>query len=347
MKELELTVESRSFVNRVNDQVRKRQERSSMNVTEDWERQDLWIGDKWLGKSFMSLIGDERIINLQRTKVYVFSDSVLCLGKIQENSQSNDAWEQRLGWLKSSPEFWNFDRIDGEPMDFEWNICPGFNTLQLNDEVKCLLMRLGKTPENFTGRIIFMTMFSGISCGSRANEKECLANARLVTLYARRFGKGQWSFIGLGSEKKWYSISEDSPQGEWDRTAEKMLVELAESGCPIFRATSPLSRGRLKSKGHGKFVDTLCSRFGNDWDYFSHYLQTSSVFTEQSRRCVKSMNPFTRDRGNPLSEGNQVLHTWWAWSRQKRLWIVVIVLTKIFYCNNMENELKSYHNKTN
>ena len=26
----------------------------------------------------------------------------------------------------------------------------------------------------------------------------------------------------------------------------------AESGCPIFRATSPLSRGRLKSKGHGK-----------------------------------------------------------------------------------------------
>ena len=27
---------------------------------------------------------------------------------------------------------------------------------------------------------------------------------------------------------------------------------LYESGRPIFRATSPLSRGRLKSKGHGK-----------------------------------------------------------------------------------------------
>ena len=24
------------------------------------------------------------------------------------------------------------------------------------------------------------------------------------------------------------------------------------SGCPIFRATTPLSRGKLKSKGHGK-----------------------------------------------------------------------------------------------
>ena len=31
-----------------------------------------------------------------------------------------------------------------------------------------------------------------------------------------------------------------------------MLLEFAESGCPIFRATSPLSRGRLKNKGHGK-----------------------------------------------------------------------------------------------
>ena len=36
--ELELSVESRSFFNRVNDQVRKRQKRSSMNVTENEEK---------------------------------------------------------------------------------------------------------------------------------------------------------------------------------------------------------------------------------------------------------------------------------------------------------------------
>ena len=34
--------------------------------------------------------------------------------------------------------------------------------------------------------------------------------------------------------------------------AKRMLLEFAESGCPIFRATSPLPRGRLRSKGHGK-----------------------------------------------------------------------------------------------
>ena len=97
-----------------------------------------------------------------------------------------------------------------------------------------------------------MSKFNDIFCGSKGNEKECLANAKLVSLYARRFGKGQWSFIGPGSEKKWYCISEDSPQGVCDNIAERMLLEFAKSGCPIFRTTSPLSRGQLKSKGHGK-----------------------------------------------------------------------------------------------
>ena len=73
-------------------------------------------------------------------------------------------------------------------MEFEWNIFPGFNTLQLSEEVKRLQLRLDETPENFTGRIIFMSMFHDIPCGTKDNETECLANAKLVSLYARRFG---------------------------------------------------------------------------------------------------------------------------------------------------------------
>ena len=200
-----------------------------------------WKNHSW---KYLSLIGDERIINLQRTTVYVFSDSVLCLGKILQNPESNDSWEQKSGWINSSQNYRNIDRIDGEPTEFEWNIFPGFNTLQLCEKVKSLLYRLGETPE-FSQEEFYSRRCSAIF-------QECLANARLVSLYARRFGKGQWSFIGPGSEKKWYSIKEDSPQGIWDNIAEKMLVEFAESGCPIFCATTPLSRGQLKSKGHGK-----------------------------------------------------------------------------------------------
>ena len=75
-----------------------------------------WENSSW---KYLSLIDDEEVINLQHAKVYVFSDSVLCLGKVNENPQSNIAWEDRLTWFKSSPVYRTLDRIDGEPMEFE------------------------------------------------------------------------------------------------------------------------------------------------------------------------------------------------------------------------------------
>ena len=92
---------------------------------------------------------------------------MLCLGKILQNPESNEAWEQRLGWIKSSQSYRNFDRIDGEPTEFEWNIFPEFTTLQVCGKVNDLLSDLGEAPEAFTGRILFMSMFNDISCGTK------------------------------------------------------------------------------------------------------------------------------------------------------------------------------------
>ena len=111
----------------------------------------------------LSLVKDEELISLSHAKVYVFSDSVLCFGKVNENPQSNTVWEDRLSCFKSSPEYRTLDTIDGEPMEFEWNIFPGFTTLQLCTKVQELLSRLSVQSENFTGRIIFMSMFNDIS----------------------------------------------------------------------------------------------------------------------------------------------------------------------------------------
>ena len=209
----------------------------------------------------LSLIGDETVINLQRTKVYVFSDSVLCLGKVLQHPDSNEAWKNRVGGVRSEKSYRDYDAINGESTEFEWNIFPGFTTLQLCDKINDLLSDLGQTPETSTGRILFMSMFN--DCDRKGNKDECLAHSETVKVLARRFGIGQWSFTGPGSEKKWYS-SENSPQGAWDDIAEQMLLEFAESGHPTFRATTPLSRGILKSKGRGKLsihfaadVDTI------------------------------------------------------------------------------------------
>ena len=183
--------------------------------------------------------GDEIVINLQRTKVYVFSDSVLCLGRIHQHPGSNEAWKKRIEWITTDQSYKDDDGINGEPTEFEWNIFPA---LQLCGKINDLLSDLGEAPETFTGRILFMSMFNDISCDGKGNKEECVANAKVVTILAKRFGIGQWSFIGPGSEKKWSSTEENSPQGAWDNIADEMLLEFAESGHPIFRATTPLSR---------------------------------------------------------------------------------------------------------
>ena len=255
-----------------------------------------WKNHSW---KQLSLIGDETVINLQRTKVYVFSDSVLCLGKVHQHPESNEAWKKRIGWIITDKSYRDYDGINGEPTDFEWNIFPGFTTLQLCGKVTDLLSRLGETPETFTGRILFMSMFNDISCDGKGNEEECVANAKVVSILARKFGMGEWSFIGPGSEEKWYSMEENSPQGAWDHIADEMLLEFAESGHPIFRATTPLSRSNLKSKGHGK----LSIHFAADQEtietifaYLS--LPISSASTEQLQTCVKNLKPIKIDQGN-------------------------------------------------
>ena len=50
-----------------------------------------------------------------------------------------------------------------------------------------------------------LAMFNDIIWGSEDNERECDANATLVSVFAKRFPPGRWSFLGPGSEKKWYS----------------------------------------------------------------------------------------------------------------------------------------------
>ena len=73
----------------------------------------------------------------------------------------------------------DYDAINGESTEFEWNIFPGFTMLQLCDKISDLVSHLGQTPESFTGRILFMSMFNDIFCDRYDNKDECLKKCRL------------------------------------------------------------------------------------------------------------------------------------------------------------------------
>ena len=47
-------------------------------------------------------------------------------------------------------------------MDFEWNIFPGFTTVAILTGIQQMMGKLQCDPENFTGRINFMSMLNDI-----------------------------------------------------------------------------------------------------------------------------------------------------------------------------------------
>ena len=85
--------------------------------------------------------------------------------------------------------------------------------------------------------------------------------------------------------------------------AEKMMVTLAESGHPVFRATSPLSRGLLKSKGGGKLSIHYCADFATIETVFrtiisanqlSHYGAVAEMCKEYESYQDRTGGPFVR-----------------------------------------------------
>ena len=54
--------------------------------------------------------------------------------------------EDKIAGVKSVKNR-GYDGVNGESTEFEWNIFPGFTTLQFCGKINDLLSDLGKTPE--------------------------------------------------------------------------------------------------------------------------------------------------------------------------------------------------------
>ena len=65
----------------------------------------------------------------------------------------------------------DLNRNDGESMEFEWKIFPGFTTFGLLQEIPIFLQDRQCEPEQFEGNIIFMSMFNDIILGEK--ERKC------------------------------------------------------------------------------------------------------------------------------------------------------------------------------
>ena len=67
-----------------------------------------------------SILLNDRAVELSTTKVYVFSESVLCLGgRIAEYPRSVKSWKDKTDSFTQSPENRDLGSVDGRPVVFE------------------------------------------------------------------------------------------------------------------------------------------------------------------------------------------------------------------------------------
>ena len=64
----------------------------------------------------------DKVIKLLKAKVHVYSDSVLCLGKMHGHQDVMTKWKEKLPYFRDSKEYKELFGIDGESCEFEWNI---------------------------------------------------------------------------------------------------------------------------------------------------------------------------------------------------------------------------------
>ena len=75
----------------------------------------------WHQRSWQrATLSADKKVQLSTGKVYVFSDSVLCVCKVNQNPMS--AWKEKIDWFTNSLQCRELDRIDREWMEFEWKI---------------------------------------------------------------------------------------------------------------------------------------------------------------------------------------------------------------------------------
>ena len=166
---------------------------------------------------------------------------------MNESKEAITRWEGQVEELKMYLSYRELLGIDGEAIEFEWNIFPGFSSLKILQEIQRDKERKNIKPEEFTDRII-MSMFDDIDWTIRGNDENCTSNAEKVKDYAKIFLQGHRTFQGAGSEKKWHGGSSYPPIGERDSTANEMVQRFKETGHHVFKKHQCCESWNLEKK---------------------------------------------------------------------------------------------------
>ena len=107
------------------------------------------------------------------------------------------------------PTFRELQRLDGDPIDFEWKIFRGAKASDILHKIQADLQGKNISPEKFNDQMIFMSMLNDINSERKDNEDSCALTSRKIKEYASKFNDSHWAL--LGPEKKASDIKDMQP----------------------------------------------------------------------------------------------------------------------------------------
>ena len=230
----------------------------------------------------------------------------------------NDSWNGAK--IHHNTEHWT------QSTENRWNSSGIFPQDSLNcsssQKSKSSWAKLGES-EQFQGRIIFMLMFNDIMWWNKDKETECVANATFVSVFAKRFPAGRWSFLGPRSETKWYSTDKDQEENGieslnwWWSNSENADTQFSEQRVRCLEE-------RSKAKEVENYLYTFVPMVIRLKLFFAQsFLSISSVSAEQSQNCVKSTVSAKLAQGDLLWQSSLThfsrQQTCWWWHPHPRL----------------------------
>ena len=121
---------------------------------------------RWISTNLLH----SRAYQYANAKVYVFSDSVLCLGRIGDNPVGSK--KKKIEWYSETNFFSELHRIE---MESRWSSSGRFSQ---DSRQRVFSRRFRKTmgelqcdPPDFQDRFVFMSMFNDIVQDAKGNEK--------------------------------------------------------------------------------------------------------------------------------------------------------------------------------
>ena len=192
-----------------------------------------------------SLVSHDQVIKWAKAKVYVYSDSVLCLEKMLDHLEASQRWKGQVADFQLSASYAKLLGIDGEQFEFEFNILPGLTSLQI------LQMIQSDSHAGILNQKNLEIVSSACPCsmtliGQRRETKRIVFQIQTRSRCTPRDSRKHWTFFGPGNETKWFGNRNYKPEGKRDSVASQMVQRFKETEHPVFTGASALSRGILK-----------------------------------------------------------------------------------------------------